>query len=54
MITESVVGLQEVANRWYQAAIEIGMRINTRLGKTEEKNGEMAYRTGSASQTMVV
>ena len=35
VITESVDDLQEVANRWYQAADGTGMKINTRAGKTK-------------------
>ena len=34
-ITESVDDLQEVANRWYQAADGNEMKKNTRVGKTE-------------------
>ena len=35
VITESVLDLQQVANRWHQAAIEDGMRIKTRIGTIE-------------------
>ena len=35
VIKESVGDLQDVANRWYQAAEGNRMKINTRVGKTE-------------------